>query len=171
MRHAALFFLSICLSQPACPGASADTPEAGVSSLVQQARANNLARDPYWLALLHYRTKAWRFAGDPVSEITSADFFLSPQGATDPDAELAATLTGLFKPAGQDPDAHAQCRFVARHQWLRKSLDWGSMRPPAAWRARAATIGALTSIATGASMRRTRSCCSPIWATHPIRRR
>ena len=130
MRHAALFFLSICLSQPACPGARADTPEAGVSSLVQQARANNLARDPYWLTLLHYRTKAWRFAGDPVSEITSADFFLSPQGSTDPDAELAATLTGLFKPAGQDPDAHAQCRFVARHQWLRKALDWGSLRPP-----------------------------------------
>lgn len=131
MRHAALFFLTVWLSQPASAGMPADTPEAAASSLVQQAQVKNLARDPYWLALLHYRSKAWRFAGDPVSEITSADFFFSPQGATDPQAELAATLTALFMPAAQDPDAHAQCRFVARYRWLRKSLDWGALRPPA----------------------------------------
>lgn len=111
--------LLLCFLLLAAGAASAAAP----SSLQEQARAKGLARAPYWLALLHYAGSA--------SEIRSPDFFLSPSGARDPQAELAATLDALFAARGDLPDEHAQCRFVARYQWLRRQLDWSGNEPPA----------------------------------------
>jgi len=105
----------------------ATEPSGEAKALVAQARARKLSGQPYWSALLHYRRG---FSGKVASEIVSPDFFLAPTGATDPEAELEATLAALFEPAGDDPDGHAQCRFVARYRWLRKSLDWSGARPP-----------------------------------------
>src|SRR2546423_1492077 len=48
-----------------------------------------LARDPQWLRLLHVGKDGRH------SEIHSPEFFLSPQGAADPEAELNATLDAL----------------------------------------------------------------------------
>ena len=97
------------------------------AELVAQAAARQLARDPYWRALLHYRQKR---DGSLASEIISPEFFLAADGATSAQAELAATLAALFEPAGNDPENHAQCRFVARYKWLRKVLDWKGLEPP-----------------------------------------
>ncbi len=41
---------------------------------------------------------------------------------TDPAAELSATLAAMQAPVGDDPDAHALCRFPARRQWLVERL-------------------------------------------------
>ena len=49
-------------------------------------------------------------------------FFLSDRGATDPEAELEATLQALFNKDDLG-DQHAQCRFPARLDWLRKQLN------------------------------------------------
>lgn len=103
--------------------------EQAVSGLIVQAQEKQLARHPYWAALLHYRPGGLGMRGE--SEIESADFFLSPRGKIDPEAELRATITALFDEAGQDGDAHAQCRFVARYRWLQKVLDWKGAQPPA----------------------------------------
>lgn len=97
-------------------------------ALVAQARAVRLADHPYWSALLHYRHGP---DGTRVSEIVSQEFFLAPEGATNPEAELAATLVAFFEGPGETLDAHAQCRFVARYKWLRRTLDWSAAKPPA----------------------------------------
>jgi hypothetical protein len=75
-------------------------------------RLRELAQHPQWLRLLHASVDGRH------SEIHSPEFFLSPQGATDPEAELRATLAGLSADTGADPNAHARCRFPARHAWL-----------------------------------------------------
>jgi hypothetical protein len=126
-----VFFLRFlfCLSVALALGqgvARADTP-ADVAALVRQAHARQLARHPYWLGLLHYRGK---MPGEVASDIISSDFFLAPAGATDPAAELTATVAAMFEPPGPNPDDHPQCRFVARFKWLQESLDWGSLKPP-----------------------------------------
>jgi hypothetical protein len=108
---------------------SASSP-ADLSTLIQHAQTKGLATHPYWMALLHYHRKLGGADGGVVSDIISPGFFLSPLGATDPDAELVATLTAFFADPGDSPDSHAQCRLIARYKWLRKSLDWGSLTPP-----------------------------------------
>ena len=100
--------------------------EAAITTLTSQAESKLLALHPYWLALLHYRG-----SGDyKHSEIITPEFFLSEHGATNPAAELNATIAALFREPGTEPDKHAQCRFIARYQWLKKNLDWGSVEPP-----------------------------------------
>lgn len=75
-------------------------------------RLRELATHPQWLRLLHASADSGR------SEIHSPDFFLAPDGATDPEAELRATLAGMAAEPGADPNTHARCRFPARHAWL-----------------------------------------------------
>lgn len=102
---------------------------ANITALTEQAEIKGLAKAPYWLALVHYK-KSGAGNGQLISDIISPNFFLSKQGTTDPAAELAATIAALFKTPGRDPDNHAQCRFVARYKWLRKSLTWRGITPP-----------------------------------------
>lgn len=86
-----------CLSARAQSTASADL--------------ERLARDPVWLRLLH--------AGpDGRSEVNSPDFFLAPSGASDPLAELRATLAQAGTPLPADAHQHPRCRFPARYWWL-----------------------------------------------------
>ena len=54
-------------------------------SFLTESQQEELARHPVWLKLLHFDTKR------NTSEILSDDFFLSPQGHHDPQAELLAT--------------------------------------------------------------------------------
>lgn len=114
MLQQVLFFCCCLFSGLAC---------AAAQPLIVQAKERRLADHPYWRSLLHYKGAS--------SEIVSPEFFLSPHGATDAAAELAATLAALVEAPGNKPDNHAQCRFPARHKWLRKSLDWGALQPPA----------------------------------------
>lgn len=68
-----------------------------------------LALDPHWKKLLHFSP---RLFGPARSDIISKDFFLAPNGASDPEAELAATVEGLTN----TPEVY--CRFPARRMWL-----------------------------------------------------
>ncbi|MBI3771763.1 MAG: DUF4105 domain-containing protein [Gammaproteobacteria bacterium] len=100
-----------------------------VATLILQAEDKKLAEHPYWRKLLHYKYPG--SGHDSVrSEIISSDFFLSPEGTINPSAEIKATIAAFFASPGDEPDKHAQCRFVARYQWLRRSLDWSSADPP-----------------------------------------
>jgi hypothetical protein len=127
--HLLLYLLPILISNLSI-AADFIGPEAGVTALVQQAHSRQLATHPYWSALMHYQRKTSVVAETVVSEISSPEFFLSPEGATNPAAELAATLVAFFVPVGEGSDTHALCRFPARYKWLRKTLDWGSLEPP-----------------------------------------
>ena len=90
-----------------------------VDDLVARAGALNLAADPEWRTLVHYRhgVAGW------TSLIDDPRFFIAPAGRTHPAAELEATLRAFFAPAGTNASAHALCRFPARYDWLRRRLQ------------------------------------------------
>lgn len=115
-----VFFVSVCLLLLA--------PALHASSL------DSLADHPRWQALLHINPGATlRGVGD--SYVDHDEFFLAPDGKTDPAAELKATAVEL-EPAGSD----ARCRFPARYKFLAEHLDWREETPLAhcdeylAWR-------------------------------------
>lgn len=85
-----------------------------------------LAADPYWIALGHYETGklgGWR------SYVDDQAFFLAEAGASDPAAELAATLEALYQPA-ELGDRHPQCVYPARTRWLKERLALDDLPSP-----------------------------------------
>jgi len=78
-----------------------------------------LSGDRLWQALLHYSSN--RLTLRQSSTINSADFFLSPNGNSDPLSELYATVFALSENVVNDAD-HAQCLFPARYLWLRERV-------------------------------------------------
>lgn len=108
--------------------ASAAKSDMDIKVLLHLARIKSLAQTSYWRTLGHY-LPAHNTSGFS-SEITSPGFFLSSNGANDPQQELEATLSALFLPAGENPDQHAQCRFIARFHWLKKQLNLDTLSLP-----------------------------------------
>ncbi|MCI5124843.1 MAG: hypothetical protein D3925_10280, partial [Candidatus Electrothrix sp. AR5] len=81
-----------------------------------------LAQDPVWLKLLHYK--------NGQSEVLTKDFFLSPKGGQDPEAELLATLDAYSEAwSAEDNDTHARCRFPARYLWLSSQIPLPDYTP------------------------------------------
>lgn len=129
---------SACAAVPLSAARGAETAAATpagraqhLAALLTDAHARGLSEAPQWRALLHYRPRTF---GGWKSEADGAGFFLAgAAGRTDPRAELDATLMAMLQPAPPpppvrpgagaeaDPD-HAQCRFPARWQWLKRSL-------------------------------------------------
>ncbi len=77
-----------------------------------------LHEDPYWHILLHYKSGVLGYE----SLVDDPKFFLAPDGKTNPDAELDATIRAFFEPQG-DEEKSAVCRFVARYEWIRERLN------------------------------------------------
>ncbi len=145
------FLLPLLLSMP---GASADFAEAVVGdaayashvadaayadALIARARELEVARSRAWLRLGHWHARpASRSRFE--SEADGAAFFLAPEGARDPQAELEATIRGFFAPGGDEtgeedgsaPPEHAICRFPARFLHLSRVLEIepGRLRVP-----------------------------------------
>ncbi|MEO8040042.1 MAG: DUF4105 domain-containing protein [Betaproteobacteria bacterium] len=126
--------------------AGASLPAAGATygdALVVRARALALHERREWQLLLHYRPRAF---GRTRSAADDPAFFNSPRGATDPAAELEATLRSFFSTIEEtDSRQNPQCRFIARYRWLRAMLDFDPARLPERpcaryerWRARLA---------------------------------
>lgn len=99
-----------------------EPPAPYLPQLLQRAHQMQLANEREWHLLLHYRANL--FSGY-TSEQDEPGFFLSPDGQTDPQAELDATLTQLFSPdlVGRSKQP-AQCAFVARYAWLKTVLSF-----------------------------------------------
>ena len=94
------FFVATC---NAATYESANTP-----------KIKQLALSNTWMALIHFRNG---ISGELRSEISHTRFFASPQGETDPVAELKATLA-LFQTHPQ-----SKCRFPARYHWLKTHFE------------------------------------------------
>ena len=90
----------------ALPAIAADYPQ----QLTEHAGQLSLSGQRTWQVLLHYRPKG----EGRESVIDDPRFFLAPTGKTDPGAELAATIRGIFAPA-ESGDEHPRCRFPARY--------------------------------------------------------
>ncbi len=83
-----------------------------------------LHQDPYWHILLHYKPSVLGYK----SLVDDPRFFLAPDGKTNPEAELDATIRAFFEPQ-EDEEKSAVCRFVARYEWItqRLGLDPGHL--------------------------------------------
>lgn len=86
----------------------------------------HLAEEREWHVLLHYRRT---LLGGTESMQDDPGFFLSQEGKTNPQAELAATLAGFFSGEliGRSKQP-AQCAFVARYYWLNEKLRFDARR-------------------------------------------
>lgn len=103
-----LAYLALCACAPLQAATALDAP-----------RIEQLAHDPYWIALGHYtpgKFGGWR------SYVDDRKFFLAADGAHHPDQELQATLKALYAAPAQG-NQHAQCVFPARTRWLRSQLQ------------------------------------------------
>lgn len=97
--------------------------------LTQQAHAKNLAQHPDWLNLLHYKPYALLASSRSLAD--DPKFFNASTGATDPAAELDATLAAFFSSIEEtDKQQNPQCTFIARYQWLRQALQFDSAKLP-----------------------------------------
>ncbi len=101
--------------------AAEDAPAPYLTQLLQQARQARLADAREWHLLLHYRANLF---GGYTSEQDDPGFFLAPDGKTNPEVELDATLRQFFSPdlVGRSKQP-AQCAFVARYAWLKERLN------------------------------------------------
>ena len=88
--------------------------------IIEQARLAELAQQPAWLALLHYKPVA---LSGLRSQADDPRFFFSEQGKTQPQTELEATIKAMLLPA---KNRHAQCLFPARWFWLKQQLNFSS---------------------------------------------
>lgn len=121
MLSRALFFASaLSLAVAAADSrALAMTAESAIAEARTRALQESPWLSPQWKRLLHIRPNA---LGLPRSQVKGAEFFLSPDGFKNPEAELLATLEAFFSPAIAADNQHALCRFPARRRWLTKTL-------------------------------------------------
>lgn len=95
-------------------------------------RIAEIAKHPGWLHLLHYRVVPYYSPAGNFSffesEIDAPQFFLSPRGKSDPEAELTATLLEMIHPQTSTPidrikneplPPPAACRFPGRRLFLK----------------------------------------------------
>ncbi|HUJ79776.1 MAG TPA: DUF4105 domain-containing protein [Nitrospiria bacterium] len=129
---AILFFVfTACFGAPAA-GAAAITLPPGQAAyrdeLVSRAGLKQLSTSRDWRLLLHYRSN---LLGGFTSQADGAAFFLSPNGNTDPRAELEATIEKFFtnEPVGKTAQP-AQCAFPDRYLWLKQQLAFDPARLP-----------------------------------------
>ena len=96
--------------------------------LINRGAQAKLASEREWHLLLHYRENLF---GGHTSEQDDPGFFMSPDGKTDPQAELDATLKQFFSSelVGRSKQP-AQCAFIARYHWLRERLQFDDSRLP-----------------------------------------
>jgi hypothetical protein len=121
-----LALLTLCFFGNTAPGRAQGIPY--LEELQRRATAVNLHQQRYWHLLLHYRST---LAGGYESEADEPGFFLSPQGKTDPQAELEATLKQFFSNdlVGRSRQP-ARCAFIARYHWLKSVLGIDEARLP-----------------------------------------
>jgi len=121
--------LCVLLLVPALP-VEAEEPSENtyLTALINEGLKVSLASERDWHLLLHYRRN---LLGGYTSEQDDPGFFLSPDGKTDPQAELDATLKQFFSNelVGRSKQP-AQCAFIARYEWLRNRLRFDETRLP-----------------------------------------
>lgn len=121
------------------PARAADNPY--LQALIAHARTLHLADAPEWHALLHYRPNL--LLPGVTGDADDPNFYNAPDGKTNPESELEATLAAFFSNIKEtDTVQNPQCRFIARYQWLKQELHFDPTQLPEhtcaryhAWRA------------------------------------
>ncbi|MDX1411972.1 MAG: DUF4105 domain-containing protein, partial [Nitrospirales bacterium] len=97
-----------------------------LQELIEEAHSKKFHQERYWHLLLHYKKN---LLSGYTSEVDDPGFFLSPNGKTNPEEELEATLSKFFSDEllGR-PKQPAQCAFSARYHWLKEKLHFDESR-------------------------------------------
>ncbi|MEJ2508460.1 MAG: DUF4105 domain-containing protein [Gammaproteobacteria bacterium] len=121
------FLVGLLLWFFALPCFAADN--AYLHELVRQARAQHLAQQAEWRDLVHYVPRV--VLPGVKSLVDDPGFFNAPDGRTDPQAELEATLARFFSTTPAKGEKQLpQCKFIARYHWLKERLQFDSARLP-----------------------------------------
>lgn len=90
------------------------------TQILEAAEQAQLWQQPYWHKLLHYQPKGKGY----VSLAGGQRLFVSEQGATNPRAELLATLNALLRNQYlPQREESALCAFPARLRWFKQELN------------------------------------------------
>lgn len=108
--------------------AQAETYPQAIDRLIKERAAD----ERQWLRLGHWQKRsplARLVRSRYLSEADGSALFISPSGATDPEAELRATLEAFALPLSGAPfngdeAKHPQCMFPARRRWAENKLGW-----------------------------------------------
>jgi Domain of unknown function (DUF4105) len=124
-----ILLLFMFIFAPASQVDAGEPPEnAYLVELTDKSLQAKLASEREWHLLLHYREDLF---GGYTSEQDDPGFFMSPNGKTNPQAELDATLKQFFSDelVGRSKQP-AQCAFIARYTWLKQRLAFDETRLP-----------------------------------------
>ena len=100
-----------------------------LNELIATAREKKLADQLEWRALLHDVPRLILAGVESLAD--DPKFFNAPDGKTNPEAELEATLTAFFSTLPETPtQQNPQCRFIARYRWLKRELGFDATRLP-----------------------------------------
>jgi hypothetical protein len=110
------------------PPATSTGDPSYADELVARARSMHLESETQWMRLGHwYRGASGDIRGEPDGPL----FWLAADGKTNPDAELEATIRGIWAREPTDPRVqHPFCRFPARMMWLDNELHFDVRRLP-----------------------------------------
>ena len=120
--------LFVCLLVLCSLAGSAGASEGYLAELQQMAREKGLAQARTWEVLLHYKAT---FRGT-TSLVDDPAFFNAPNGKTDRQAELDATLAAFFRTDVKPDEEHPRCKFIARYTWLKEELSIDEAKLPSA---------------------------------------
>jgi hypothetical protein len=123
-----LLLFMLLLAPASLVGAGEPPENAYLVELTDKGLQAKLASEREWHLLLHYREDLF---GGYTSEQDDPGFFMSPDGKTNPQAELDATLKQFFSDelVGRSKQP-AQCAFIARYAWLKQRLAIDETRLP-----------------------------------------
>jgi len=100
-----------------------------VDQLIGRSRELRLSERREWHRLMHYTSN---LITPGVHSLADARrFFLAPDGKTNPQSELEATLAAFFSDVQEtDKEQNPQCAFVARYSWLDRELGFDPAQLP-----------------------------------------
>ncbi|TNF39089.1 MAG: hypothetical protein EP315_00320, partial [Gammaproteobacteria bacterium] len=118
-RSEAFLFIILSAVLLAVPQVSLANTNRQYQAILPIIEQQQLWLDPEWLNLVHYEKDST--ASGYSSQVDAARFFNASTGKHDPQAELKASIEAFYR---EDiyGDEHAQCRFVARLEWLKTML-------------------------------------------------
>ncbi len=102
--------------------------ETALEKIFQANDLKLMSDTPEWRALLH----CLPLRGETCkSRVASSSFFLAPNGASNPAAELEATIESFFEAVTLGaPELPTRCRYPARFEWIVGQLALGSPALP-----------------------------------------
>lgn len=114
-----LALLLLVQAVSACAQQADDSHAADIEQMLVLARQAQLAQRAEWhkINLYHVRFGGWK------SHVDDPSYFLSPDGAHDPAAELEATIRGAFDDSMANNSRQPNvCRWIARYGFLSRSM-------------------------------------------------